>query len=196
MLFPAALNMVLGFEERIWSNRQTAWLNWLCIYPVLSHWGDEFTAHDPPPLGIPLGLWPAYVSWGCTNLTKVNTFVFSALLHSSNSPLNINLICTLLSLMSTIFFPFFFIWRLSAVGFNKFVYLTIDISAENKTKKWVYSEVKFINPLGIFSKVMLSYINNLENDPCRIGVFLPTHDDLMHMNAYLHAYYWNLSYLK
>lgn len=65
-------------------------------------------------------------------MTKVNTFVFSALLHSSNSPLNINLIYTSFSFMSTVFFPFFFFLRLSAVEFNKFVYLIIDISAENK----------------------------------------------------------------
>lgn len=148
----------------------------------LSRWWVHCSCDPPPLLWIPLGLWPA-----CLFLEAVQTWqklilliVFSALLHSSNGPLNIfiNLLHTFLSLMSTLFFSFDVLFgRLSAVGFNKFVYLIIDISA--RKKKWLYSGGK-IYPQGpstntLDNKWVLWEIAQMVQDPWtpNIGVLTP-----------------------
>lgn len=72
-------------------------------------------------------------------------FVFSALLHSPNGSLNIfiNSLHTVFVFVYIISFDVFLFERLPAVGFNKFVYLTIDNSGTNKQNQWLYSGAGF-----------------------------------------------------
>lgn len=69
-------------------------------------------------------------------------FVFSALLHSPNGSLNIfiNSLHTVFVFVYIISFDVFLFERLPAVGFNKFVYLTIDNSGTNKTSGFILGQ--------------------------------------------------------
>lgn len=114
------------YQATAWCKLSKCSTNWAFKHHLL----NTYYVLAVGQLADPMYLLRAYVFWGCTNLTKVTTFLFSASLCSPNSPQNTNLFHSF-ALMSTISFSWIFfkfkviccwIWQIC---------LSIDISAEN-----------------------------------------------------------------
>lgn len=165
-------------------------MNWSYRYPALTHWGDESTTHVTLHLcGFLL------VCDQCVCFLRLYKFVDKGQYFCLYS-----LHCCTLQMAPWIFltcytcfglclhFPFdvfFFLFeRLPAVGFNKFVYLTVD-NCEKKTKKpnqWLNSGGKIYPPGGSSNVILDSSSHALENpdgtesSDFKHGWWLPTHE--------------------
>lgn len=167
-------------------------MNWSYRYPALTHWGDESTTHVTLHLcGFLLVCDQSVCFLRLYKLVDKGQYFCLYSLHCCTLQMApwIFLTCyTRFGLCLRFSFDVFvFLFeRLPAVGFNKFVYLTVDNCEREKNKTKQNQWLKFwgkIYPPGASSNVILdSSFYALENNPdgtgssdFKHGCWLPTH---------------------